>query len=90
MEENFWDLGIKGRLINIDTKYLGRDKVEWVKPAHSSVDLVGPVEQILKLRVSFNARDAKTCWADNLSRSFNDCQNVFFPFVAPTRKSVLW
>jgi hypothetical protein len=39
-------------VINSDTKYLGRDKEEWVKLAHSSVDLRALVEQVLKLRVS--------------------------------------
>jgi hypothetical protein len=52
MEANLGDLGVEGRLIDIDTKYSGRDKVEWVKLAHSSVDLRALVEQVLKLRVS--------------------------------------
>lgn len=59
-------------VINSDTKYLGRDKVEWVKLAQSSVDLRALVEQLLELRVSYSVGNAKTCWADYLSRSFND------------------
>ena len=71
-------------------KYLGRVKVEWVKPAHISVDLRALVEQVLKLRVSFSAGNAKTSWADYLSRSFNGPKNVFFPFVAARRKKTFF
>ena len=48
-------------LIDIDTIYLGRDKVGWVKLAHSSVDLRALMEQGMKRWVSYSAGNAKAC-----------------------------